>query len=488
MLMVGVDLSFGVEKEKATELYAQGVKVFKADPKASIRLFAKAAKRGNTQSMVVLGHCYRTGSGVKASRRMAMQWYERAVAAGDLLPLYELGQLHAFADPRKKILPDYTKAIDYYEKAVEQGSLRACAGLAGIYASAVDPEFHDGGKAVKYAAVLVRKNPKEAEGFDLLAAAYARNVEFELAMKAAKQSITISSLDLVEMRRKRIEGYKNGRPVPALATEDWFLRAADHDSLWAMTSLARLHEDRDGGIYDPSKGRFWHTQAVEEGSRESLMDLGKLCRRGIGGPVDMPLAYTCFKAAAEEGTEAAYAPLGRMYVGGQGTGINFNLAREWYAKALHSGMKAIALEYNALCLSGDSLEFKSGEELFEWGEEQKEIHWRKDGKPVSASDRANKVFMFYWLAAEKGHTEAMKELASMFFLGSAYFATEKEPNPKGVGIRVDYRRSLDWYEQLALKGVVLPELQKCREFCEEGIYTKQEPPKKPDLPSDTRPR
>jgi len=477
LLAGGVSSSVAAEEGAGAELYTRGLTVFKVDPEASISLFAKAAKLGDTQSMVVLGHCYRTGTGVKPSRKAAIQWYEQAVDAGDLSSLYELGQLYGFADPKKRILPDYAKAIEYYEKAVDQGSLEACAELASIYASGPDSEFHDGERAIKYGEVLVRKNPKEAAGFDLLAAAHARNVDFDLAVKIAMQSAAISALDLVEMRRERIEGYKKGRPFPATASDSWIFNAAEQNSVWAMETLARMHEDQNGRMHDLVSARLWHTRAVEKGSRESLVRLGVLCRRGQGGPVDMPMAYRYFKTAAEDGIEAAYAPLGRMYVGGQGSEVNFKLAQEWYAKAAGTGTRAVALEYTMLRRAGDSMEYESGEQLFERAEKQKGIRFKPDGKPLSVSDWSGKIFMYYWLAAEKGHTGAMQEVASIFYLGRDYFVTKGGPELKGVNIRVDYRRALDWYEQLAHKGIVLSELQECRDLCDAGIYTRKIIPK-----------
>ncbi len=445
--------------------------VFQVDPEASLGLFAKAAKLGHAKAMIRLGHCHQTGTGTYRSRKQALMWYKKSVEAGNLSAQYQIGFMYETGE--KNIPPDYGQAIEWYEKALHQQSLKACAGLARIYASGNDPAFHDGEKATKYAAILVRKDPQDAEGYDLLAAAYARNLEFDNAVKAVSQAAAVSSLDAVESLRQRKDEYKTGCPFPAIATDAWILQAAEQGSMWAMLKLARRHGDILDEMYDLAKSRHWYEQAVEDGSKEAQVRLGMLYRRGAGGPKDLPKAFWCFSDAAEAEVEAAYAPLARMYVGGKGVRCNTELAREWYGKAMQSGNKSISSEFSALRTLGSRVDEQSGHELYLKGKGFAESGIQPDGKVASLPSRTSRVFALYWVAAEKGHVAAMQAIAEMYFYGPTYFERDSEPNQKSGGIRTNYRKAMGWYEQLRQNGITPPEYGLCQEFYLEELRNRR---------------
>jgi len=459
-------------QEELKSFYERGERVYRVDHEASIFLFMRAARGGYAKAMTRLGYCYETGAGVPASRREAIEWYERAIQAGDLSPLCNLAMLHETGDPKRRIPPDYEKAIKLYEQAVKQHSFKACFQLAKIYASCDDPQYHNGEKAVKYAAVLVNRDPNNEENHALMAAAYVRNLEFDKAVKEASLALQMSSLDTVEMRRKQLADCKIGRPFPPVATDAWIFRAADAGSQWAMETLADRHFDKESEMYDLVKARLWYRRSAEKGSAKSLFRLGMLCAQGLGGPLDYQTAFQCFKKAAELGIEESYAWLGRMYLGGKGTDLNYKLAREWLTKAaaVHDNTMS-SVQIHLLKQLEDNLEHESGERLYEMGKQ-----WMNTaGRPGSGSSRMLRVFMYYWLAAEKGHTGAMREMVKMYFLGGAYFATKDNPSVKNAPLRINYPQALYWCEELARRGIVLPELKECRKLVAAGIRTKKKP-------------
>ena len=171
-------------------LYKQGAAVYKTDPAQAFGLFVQAADAGNVSAMVGVGHCYETGTGT---------------------------------------VTNHAKAIDWYEKAVDHNSLKACEGLAHIYATCSDPQFHDGEKAVKYASVVARKKSHDAEALSLLAAAYARNMEFDKAVEVNDQACTSArSASLVtELRRRDKFYYANGIAYPASAKQEAIVLALE---------------------------------------------------------------------------------------------------------------------------------------------------------------------------------------------------------------------------------------------------------------------
>ena len=114
-------------------------------------------------------------------------------------------------------------------------------------------------------------------------------------------------------------------------------------------------------------------------------------------------------------------------------------------------------EVNAVRHLGAMINDLSGKELFERGRRLAEDGLSPEGKEVSLNARTTRVFSFYWVAAEKGDPEAMQALAEMYFYGLAYFVRDTEPGQKNGGIPINYKKALDWYEQLHRKGITPPE-------------------------------
>jgi TPR repeat protein len=466
-LLAGGTLADIKRKESGEDIHARGMAVFQVDPEASLVLFAKAARLGHVESMIRLGHCHQTGAGSSPNKKNALMWYKKSVEAGSSAALYPIGNIYETGG--KGVPRDVAAAIEWYEKSVGQNSLQACAGLARIHASGDDPSFHDGPRAIKYATVLVQKNPRDPAGFDLLAAAFARDLQFDKALKASSQAIALSPLDEAAERRDRREAYAAGKPNPEIASDEWILAAAERENMWAMLKLAKRNNDLLSDSYDPSSARFWYGKAAEDGSSLALVKLGNMCLRGRGGPVDTKKAFWCFSEAAKAESPKAYAPLGRMYAGGKGTKVNLELALEWYRKSFDSGIKQGGQELGALRLLGKTAASLSPEELYGDAKRMAESNEPgPHGEVPTFGRKTSLVFPRYWLAAEQGNTDAMKELAEMYFYGKRYFVRDSEPDKKNGGINTDYAKALDWYEQLGRKGIELPEKALCEErFLEE---------------------
>ncbi len=257
----------------AEALYKQGVALFKAEPARALSLFEQAGLEGHVSAMTGAGHCYENGIGAETN---------------------------------------YNVAIEWYEKAAEQNSINACEGLARIYASCPDPNFHDGAKAVKFASAVAKKKPRDEDSLVLLAAAYARNMEFEYAEKVQSQAVRNADIKEVEEQKCWIKRYQEGSPCPPIATEVWLLNAADKGSLWAMVQLGKAHLQQ-GDSQGDSQARIWFERAAEKGSAQGAFTVGKLYWMGFGGKRDMETALQYFLEAEQGGVEDAVFWVGYAY-------------------------------------------------------------------------------------------------------------------------------------------------------------------------------
>jgi len=108
-------------------------------------------------------------------------------------------------------------AIPWLERCIPFGIQEAHAPLARIYSSAPQEDLHDGAKAVEHAKAALEQDEDSDRLQDLLARAYARNGEYDLAVSTQKKAIEYllrslkGSADLVEYET-RLELYQNGTP------------------------------------------------------------------------------------------------------------------------------------------------------------------------------------------------------------------------------------------------------------------------------------
>lgn len=99
-------------------------KAYEADetkgPSEAVLLYAKAAKKGDSEAQTRLGFYYENGYGLPQDKASALRWYTRALRAGYDMPalvgtarIYETGGNGVEADPRK--------AADYYYRCARTG-------------------------------------------------------------------------------------------------------------------------------------------------------------------------------------------------------------------------------------------------------------------------------------------------------------------------------------------------------------------------------
>ncbi len=240
----------------ADETYERGLKAYQGDPAQARALFVLAAEQGNVSAMVGAGRCFEAEK-------------------------------------------DFAKAIEWYEKAVAENSIKACEGLARVYASCPDPAFHDGANAVKYAAAVARKNPRDAETLALLAAAHARNFDFSEAVRIQKTAVQYGSMERSKEFKRRVDAFKAGAPEPAVATDVWILGAADAGSTWGMREEgARCHKRGDLVL-----ATAWFEKAMKAGSVEAALALGDAFHRGVGADLNWIRAAACFSLVRDGGGE-----------------------------------------------------------------------------------------------------------------------------------------------------------------------------------------
>jgi hypothetical protein len=98
--------------------------------KEAFRLFLAAAKAGDPSSQLNVGFFYDTGLGVKKSRPQAMYWYRRAWRRGETIAATNIAIV--YRDEGRLRL-----ALRWFEKAVALGDDDAMLDMARLYAGSL---------------------------------------------------------------------------------------------------------------------------------------------------------------------------------------------------------------------------------------------------------------------------------------------------------------------------------------------------------------
>ena len=210
-------------------IYQKG-EIVTQDGEKAIHWYKKAIENGNSDGFYNIGHMYEHGEAVTKNYHTAISWYRKAVEMGDKEAMGNIGYM--YSQGGYGISQDYDRALEWYTKAADEGdgwSMRkigvmyykgrgvskdnesaiywyrkaidngtdAESGLASALNSAawgyaVCKAYCDGELAVKYAkeATSIGSDPSY---LDTLAAAYARNDQFYLAVETQERAISMLS-------------------------------------------------------------------------------------------------------------------------------------------------------------------------------------------------------------------------------------------------------------------------------------------------------
>jgi TPR repeat protein len=80
----------------------------------AFRVLLSAARRGDTTVFLNLGYVYDMGQGIRKSRRKALRWYRRALAAGETTAAHNIGTVY-------RDRHDVLRAIRWFQLAVDMG-------------------------------------------------------------------------------------------------------------------------------------------------------------------------------------------------------------------------------------------------------------------------------------------------------------------------------------------------------------------------------
>lgn len=121
------------------------------DYTAAIQNYEMAAEKGTellyiTNAEGIIANSYLIGVGVEQDCAKAVEWYEKAANQGNLGAMRTLGHIYYVGDGVEQ---DYVKAMEWYEKGAEMGDIASMEGIGSMYQNGLGVET-DCAKALEW--------------------------------------------------------------------------------------------------------------------------------------------------------------------------------------------------------------------------------------------------------------------------------------------------------------------------------------------------
>ncbi len=249
------------------------------EPSQAIVWYRKAAEQGDTESAFSLGEMYRLGEGTLPNNKEALMWYKKAADKGNSSAMEWTGYLYETGDGTDAGVPDYDKALDYYNQAITLNSFLAMERTAIL--------FFNGSN--------LNRDYSEA---------------FKLFSKAATEGNRIVS--------KRYLGYMyrdgKGTAVDPVIAFRWFENASEENDVLSIFEMAEMLRCGNGAPRDIERAFGLYEKAAQMGNVEACDWAGYMLVNGIGCEKDLSEARDYLSTASESGISRAQYYLSELLI------------------------------------------------------------------------------------------------------------------------------------------------------------------------------
>lgn len=203
-------------------------------PNEAFNLMAGNALHGDAQAMLNLGRFYEQGIGVARNYSKALEWYVKASEQGLAEASYFAGASYEIGQGDQA---DLIKAADYFEKSAQEGLPEGMYKIATIYLNG-EGRSQDTAKAFSWM----------------------RNAAL------AGHGIASNAMGVIYINGSL------GQDKDEAQAMEWFMRGADAGNLEAIKNIAVLYKDGIGVEPDPALALQWYYIAQKGGFQAADMD------------------------------------------------------------------------------------------------------------------------------------------------------------------------------------------------------------------------
>ena len=423
--------------------------------KQAASCYKAAAELGHAGAQRELASCYIWAFGVGENPKRAVYWFNKAIEQGDIKAKFELAELY---DSRQNLFEKneeilykkgnwyYQQSDSLYKEACEQvlaglGDADDKTNLALCYLNGYGVE-RDSKKAAHWFLEAAKEGSHHAQM--ALGYSYLNGNGVEQNYKKAFYWLSLAAPYFPAAERGLAECYYHGWGVKkdyekALSL---FLKLVDYDGVNYGICSNYLGLCYENGFGNYAAAVSWYQKAAEAGLPEANYNLGICYAEGRGVAQDYAAAASWYRKAAEQGDAGGQYNLGLCYYNGQGVAEDREQAIYWAKKAAEQGWEP-------------AKEFLEGEVPSTGDPVEKDLMAQAANMFTAAgSGDANSQYILglafidqsqygigaAWLtkAAEQGHAEAQ------YVLGALYL--------NGQGVELDSEKGVSWIAKSAAQG------------------------------------
>jgi TPR repeat protein len=253
---------------------AMGIGMEQPAPAEALEWYKKAAQQGSLDAATNIALMYAGGIGIPQDPAQAMTWFRQAAEGGDATAQYNLALIYAKG---KGVPQDYKESLHWLTAAADQNVLPATLDLAAFWLHPPDGTAADVGRAIHYyeKAADLGSVPAEAMLGNIFANGAEGKPDYEQAVtwyrKAAEQGHPDAQFGLAVR-------YALGQGVPLDLEEAvrLFIAAANQGQAGAQYDLATMYEEGRGTPADRALAVHYYQLSADQGMPRAQFRLGRL--------------------------------------------------------------------------------------------------------------------------------------------------------------------------------------------------------------------
>ncbi|HFF5865128.1 TPA: tetratricopeptide repeat protein [Shigella boydii] len=320
----------------------------------ALKELQKLADTNNTQALVLLGFIYEHGVTVSVDIPKAIQWYEKACNQGGEYGCYNARYFFQYG---KGVTLDVTRAQKYASKSktddlnIPPDLMNKIINQAYELKSGAETDKTKRASLIEFVSRYVGQAPEN----DLLfwgRIGFSKPEMLRLATLWAQEGDPEMDYIVGNLYLDDFSPSDDRRSLDTIKKAlQWFRTAAEKGYPMAQYTMGDTYENGSAGLkIDAVEAKKWYELAANKNDEKALVALGNIYYSGLTGEVDYSKASMLFDKAEQQGAKKAALWLSWMYYNGLGETLDCDKVWDYYEKGAGKySMKFNKDEYLTRC-------------------------------------------------------------------------------------------------------------------------------------------
>ncbi|KAK8876256.1 hypothetical protein M9Y10_006451 [Tritrichomonas musculus] len=398
------------ENYLTAEKYYYGTNQYPVDKKKAASLYKQSADDGNSNAMVKYGDMLYKGDGIPMNKAEAVKYFQMGSEENNTEAVMRYASI--LFKGEDGIEKDSKKAIELYERAADNGNVKAMVFCANLY-----DDNNDKLKAMEFYKRAADNDDEESllNLVKMIMDGYKIDISDQEETKYFKRAADLGDCEAMYHYADALY-YGKGVEIDKKYAVELYKKAADSGSSNSMNKYAHMLYNGIETSTNKVEAVKYYKRAIEQNNTDSMFSYGRILLK-----VDQTIeAAKLFKKAADLNHIKSMNLYAEMLLNGDGIDQNKNEAAHYYKKAADTNDPISLFNYATFLYN----ENKKPESLLYFERAANLGHVESMFKTALMYDEDkeigtdyHKAFHFYQLASEKDHLKALNKLGLMYDSG-----------------------------------------------------------------------